>query len=154
MSLFARIVSERVSEIIDLDPALHAAWVAAGNPKANAYLPLIETPQPAYDPATQALVRTYDVGLTSVTLIWSIRPLTPDELRKVWTSYEFLERFTSQERRLIWSRAKSNDDVADFLMLCQAAQEIVSDDPNTIAGMNLLVSLNIISAARRAQILG
>ena len=154
MSLFARIRGETVMEIIDLDPALHASWVASGNPKANAYLPLIETPQPAYDPLTQALVEAFDVGLANVVRIWSIRPLTPDELRKVWTSYEFLTRFTSQERRVIWARAKSNDDVADFLMLCQAAQEIISDDPNTIAGMNLLVSLNIISSARRDQILG
>jgi hypothetical protein len=70
-----------------------------------------------------------------------------------WTSYEFLNRFTSQERRQIWALANSNDDVADFLMLSQAAQEVISDDPNTIAGMNLLVSLNILTNARKEEIL-
>jgi hypothetical protein len=70
-----------------------------------------------------------------------------------WTSYEFLNRFTSQERRQIWALANSNDDVADFLMLSQAAQEVISDDPNTIAGMYLLVSLNILTNARKEEIL-
>jgi len=70
-----------------------------------------------------------------------------------WTSYEFLNRFTPQERRVIWNRAKSNDDIADFLMLAQAANEVISDDPNTIAGLNMLVSLNIISNQRKNDIL-
>jgi hypothetical protein len=39
-------------------------------------------------------------------------------------------------------------------MLSQAAQEVVSDDPATIAGMGLLVSKNILTAARKDAILG
>jgi hypothetical protein len=43
--------------------------------------------------------------------------------------------------------------LADFLMMSQAAQEIVSDDPVTVAAMGYLVSLGILSPARRAEIL-
>jgi hypothetical protein len=71
-----------------------------------------------------------------------------------WTSYEFLNRFTPVERKLIWARSKTDEDIADFLMLSQAAQEVVSDDPATIAGMGLLVSKNILTAARKDAILG
>jgi hypothetical protein len=35
-----------------------------------------------------------------------------------------------------------------------AAQEIVSDDPRTVAGMNYLVSVGILTQARRDEILG
>jgi hypothetical protein len=70
-----------------------------------------------------------------------------------WTSYEFLIRFTENERAAIRNYALTDPGVADFLMLAQAAQEIISDDPITIAGMDYLVSLNIITNERRDEIL-
>jgi hypothetical protein len=154
MSLFARIRGETVMEIIDLDPALHASWVASGNPKANAYLPLIETPQPAYDPLTQALVEAFDVGLANVVRLWSIRPLTPDEMRKVWTTLDFLGRFTDAEMNSIEIGRENDEIVRSFYRAAMAAQEIVSDDPRTVAGMNYLVSVGILTQARRDEILG
>lgn len=78
---------------------------------------------------------------------------SPPIQSRTWTSYEFLQRFTTQERRLIWNRAKNDDDVAEFLMFSQAANEVLSDDPATIAGMNTLVSKNILTASRKDQIL-
>ena len=71
-----------------------------------------------------------------------------------WTSYEFLNRFTKQERTQIRTKAKNDDNVADFEMLATAAQEINSNDPITIAGMNYLVSVNILTPQRKAEILG
>lgn len=70
-----------------------------------------------------------------------------------WTSYEFLKRFTWQERSAIRIAGFDDDAVADFLTLCTAAQEVVSDDPVTQAGMDYLVSLNLLTPARRAEIL-
>lgn len=72
---YARIRAETVVEIVDLDPALHASWVETGDPKANTYLPLMDVPPPWYDPARQALVEVFDVGLANVVRFWSIRPL-------------------------------------------------------------------------------
>ena len=70
-----------------------------------------------------------------------------------WTSYEFLRRFTVGERENIRVAATSDGAVADFLTLCTAAQEVVSDDPVALAGMDYLVSLNLLTPARRAEIL-
>lgn len=71
-----------------------------------------------------------------------------------WTSYEFLNRFTKQERKKIITKAKTDDDVADFQLLCTTAQEVRADDPTTIAGMDYLVLVGIIDNARKNQILG
>jgi hypothetical protein len=69
-----------------------------------------------------------------------------------WTSYEFLSRFTAAERASIRVGSVSDAALADFLMFSQAAQEVVSDDPVTAAGMDYLVQLGILTPARRAEI--
>lgn len=153
MSDFARIHAGAVAELLDLDPSAHAAWVAAGNPKAQAYRPVVSDPLPIYDPTIQVVEPSLVVEPSRVRRAWTVRPKTADERRTVWTSYEFLQRFTSAERRLVWSRAKADDDVAEFLMFSQSANEVQSDDPATVAGMNLLVAKNILTPARRAEIL-
>lgn len=73
--------------------------------------------------------------------------------RKVWTSFRFLKRFTSTERKAIKVRAKVDDNVADFELLATAAQEILSDDPETLAGMNYLVSVGVLTEERKNEIL-
>jgi len=70
-----------------------------------------------------------------------------------WTAYEFLNRFTPDERIAYRNAAKTDDLVADFLNLAQAAQEIISNDPMTIAGMDYLVSQGLLTQARRDEIL-
>ena len=70
-----------------------------------------------------------------------------------WTSYEFLKRFTVQERSAIRVESFQDDALADFLQFCTAAQFVVADDPTTVAGMDYLVSLNLLTPARRAEIL-
>lgn len=72
----------------------------------------------------------------------------------VWTSYEFLMRLTAEERALIRQNSLTDNLVADFLMLAQSAQEIRSDDPITIMGMDYMVSCGIFSEQRRDEILG
>ena len=153
MAEYAYIFDNQIKEIVDLDPGIHAQWVTANNPKALVYRPVIRQSPPVYDEKTQAVDPVATVFATSVVFGWTIRPKTADELRKTWTSYEFLQRFTTQERRLIWNRAKNDDDIAEFLMFAQAANEVLSDDPATVAGMNTLVSKNIINSSRKDQIL-
>lgn len=70
-----------------------------------------------------------------------------------WTAYEFLNRFTSQERAAYRNAAKTDDTVADFMELASAAYEIANDHPMTIAGMDYLVSIGIISEQRKNEIL-
>ena len=70
-----------------------------------------------------------------------------------YTSYQFFLRFTSQERALFRQSALINPAVADFQQLAQAAQEIIVTDPVTIAGMNYLVSLGLLTDQRKNEIL-
>lgn len=71
-----------------------------------------------------------------------------------WTAYEFLQRFTPGERAAFRIAAETDQNVADFQQLASAAQEIYSNDPTTIAGMNYLVSVGLLSQARADEVLG
>jgi hypothetical protein len=71
-----------------------------------------------------------------------------------WTSYEFLNRLTASERADIRQRALTDPNVADFLMLATAAQEVLSDDPVTIMGMGYMVMIGVFTEARKNEILG
>lgn len=70
-----------------------------------------------------------------------------------WTAYEFLNRLTAAERAQIRALGNTDTNVADFLMLATAAQEIVSDDPTTIMGMNYMVLIGVFTEARKNEIL-
>jgi hypothetical protein len=77
----------------------------------------------------------------------------PDRGPQSWTSYEFLLRFTESELEIIRGRSFTDATVWRFLTLAEAAHEIKSDDPTTIAGMDYLVSASILTQARRDEIL-
>ena len=70
-----------------------------------------------------------------------------------WTAYEFLNRFTLEERTAYRNAAKTDEIVADILNLAQAAQEVISNDPTTVWGMDYLVSQGLLTQARRDIIL-
>lgn len=70
-----------------------------------------------------------------------------------WTSYEFLLRLTAEERADIREKAKTDPNVADFLMLAQFAQEVISNDPVTLMGMNYLVFIGVFTEQRKKEIL-
>ena len=56
----------------------------------------------------------------------------PIPTQKIYTPYEFLNRFTFDERSAIRNIAKSDDIVADFLSLAQAANQIISDNSDSM----------------------
>jgi hypothetical protein len=152
---YALVDGLRILREVVLDPAIWASWQASGNPKARSYLPIIEEPKPIFDPETQALSDSLSVDLDGLRARrrWSVRLKTPDEIRKVWTALEFLERFTPVELRRIEVGARSDETLASIYRSCLAAQEVASDDPRTIAGMGFLVALGLLSPARRDEIL-
>ncbi len=153
MSEHAYVVSNAVVEIKDISPTLHAQWVASGNPKAQSYLPIVNDPNPLYDPTIQVVESYFVIEAGRVRRAWTVRPKTADERRVIWTSYEFLSRFTPTERAAIRTGSMSDPVLADFLMMSQAAQEVVSDDPVTVAGMNYLVSVGVLTESRKNEIL-
>ena len=75
-------------------------------------------------------------------------------LPKVFTSYEFILRLTATERASIRTAAITDVNIADFLQLSQAAQEIDTSNPMTIQGMNYLVNVGLLTEQRKNEILG
>jgi hypothetical protein len=65
---------------------------------------------------------------------------------------EFMQRFTLAERKAI--RRSNNEDVADFFDLLRAANTYFGlDNPLIVQGLDLLVANNLLTPARRAEIL-
>ena len=71
-----------------------------------------------------------------------------------YSSFEFLNRFTPAERASFRAAAQTDAAIADFAQLATAAQEILNNDPVTVAGMDYLVSVGLLTRARADEILG
>jgi hypothetical protein len=154
MAQFAQVDGMRVLRVVDMDPALHASWVATDNPKARCFLPVIEGPKPPHDPDTEVLYDTITVSLSGTAdRTWRVRAKTPDELRRVWSSLEFLDRFTDAELEAIEQGRTSDSVVAAIYRQAMAAQEVVSDDPRTVGALQYLVSIGVLTQSRAAAIL-
>lgn len=146
-------------KFVMLDEDWYNGLVAANNPKKNYYKPVMTADVPDFDAATQKIEETITVTSSFVFRGWNVVNKTAEEIalenNKTYTSYEFLLRFTESERAAI--RLAAATDVtsvtADFLQLSQAAQEINTMDPVTIAGMDYLVSIGLLTQQRRDQIM-
>jgi hypothetical protein len=75
-------------------------------------------------------------------------------LQVTWPAFDFLRRFEPQERIAARTLAKSDPVVEDFMDLLGRATNVVSDDPDTVAGMNYLVAIGVLTVARKNAILG
>ena len=78
----------------------------------------------------------------------------PPVIPRSWTAYQFLLRFTEAELAAIRTASVTDPITWRFLTLATAAQEVNSDDPTTIGGMDYLVAQNLLTAQRKAEILG
>ena len=87
---------------------------------------------------------TFKVEQASATSTKRMDPISP---------LEFMERFTKAERATIRAKSNTNTDLADFFDLLRATTRVTLDDPKVVAGVDLLVSLSVITAARKAEIL-
>jgi hypothetical protein len=134
---------------------VYNTWVATNNTKLDIFFPIVDSVPPAPN-QNQVVEYTYQLDAPNkvVNKVYTLRNKTPDELRQIWTSYEFLNRLTASERADIRQRALTDPNVADFLMLATAAQEVLSDDPVTIMGMGYMVMIGVFTEARKNEILG
>lgn len=71
-----------------------------------------------------------------------------------YSTLQFFERFTPEERAAIRLASQSDQVVADFMQLATAAQMVINTDPMTLAGMDYLVGVGVLTSARREEILG
>ncbi len=77
----------------------------------------------------------------------------PPPMTGIWHPYNFLLRFTGEERQALIEAARTDALLEDFRSLCAAAPAIELESPRTVAGMNYLVALNILTPERRDAIL-
>lgn len=152
MSVYAYVNNNKIIEFKQIDDSLYQHWVSSNNPKKDAYL-IVVLSQPPVVSTNEIAEYDFAINANSVDQVWTIRNKTVEELRKTWTSYQFLLRFTQQERIAYRNAAKTDEMVADFLNLATAAQEIVNDDPMTLAGMSYLVQIGILTEQRKNEIL-
>lgn len=71
-----------------------------------------------------------------------------------WTAFEFLQRFTEQELETVRQGSITDPILWRFLTFATAAQEVISSDPTTVAGMNYLVLIGLLTESRKQEILG
>lgn len=152
MSIYAYIFDNQIVESKEIPDSLYQSWITSNNPKKDVYRLVVYT-QPPNVSSTEVAEFSFQINTNTVDQVWAVRNKTADELRKTWTAYQFLLRFTGEERTAYRIAAKTDDLVADFMSLAQAAQEINNDDPMTIAGMNYLVVIGILTEQRKNEIL-
>ena len=152
MSTYAYVHNNQIVEFKEIPDELYASWVQNDNPKKDCYKLVIYNDAPVVS-ATEVADSSFQINATTVDQVWTVRNKTADELRKTWTAYQFLLRFTAQERAAYRTAAQTDELVADFLNLATAAQEIINDDPMTVAGMNYLVSAGLLTEQRKNEIL-
>jgi len=152
MSEYAEIINGSISRFLDIADEIHQMWVSTNNPKASVYR-IVENDSYPQINEYQAVDVDYAIMPNKVIRLYIVRNKTPDELRKVWTAYEFLLRFTQQERATLRQAAQTDELVADFSQLLGAAQEVISDDPVTLQALDYLVYAGYITNDRKNEIL-
>jgi len=73
--------------------------------------------------------------------------------RRVLTHLEFLRLFTMEERIAMRRASKLSEVLEDYLDLLKLAQEINLDDPDTVAGVQMMEAGELIGAGRAAGVL-
>jgi hypothetical protein len=114
---------------------------------------------PDFDADTQRLGKTQVVDVVAKTLThgWDIINITDDELaartRKTWmTSADFIAEFTLDELAAV--QLSTNAIIAALrLILAAWSKPVWSDDPRIQLGLSTMVSENLITAERSAEIL-
>lgn len=152
MSEYAEVRDNSIVRFLGISDDTYQMWVSTNNPKAAVYRPVENDVYPQIN-ENQAIDIDYIIQSDKVIRLYIVRNKTPDELRKVWTAYEFLTRFTQQERSALRTASQTDDLVADFSQLLTAAQEVISDDPVTVQAMDYLVYAGYITNERKNQIL-
>lgn len=78
---------------------------------------------------------------------------TPEPSATVWTVLAFRSRFTEAEKRAIYSARANSIDIQIWLDDLAAAEDVRSDDPRMIAGVQGLEAAGLLAPGRAAEIM-
>ncbi len=118
-------------------------------PNKGAWIEVAETDPPAHGAGETA---SPDIALVEgvPTRIWTVAANPAPR----WTPLEFIERFTGAEQLAIVTAAQGNPALRLFYDKLMASLDVTADEPRVVAGMQALVDAGLITAERRAEILG
>lgn len=71
----------------------------------------------------------------------------------ILTKLQFLKKFTASEYAAIKAATAQNGELDYYWQMFMVAEEINITDPDTIAGVNMLATLNLITSQRATEIL-
>jgi hypothetical protein len=86
--------------------------------------------------------------------LWDELPPPTAQAAVVWTVLAFRSRFTEAEKRAIYSARTNSIDIQIWLDDLAAADEVRSDDPRMIAGVQGLEAAGLLTAGRASEIMG
>jgi len=90
---------------------------------------------------------------TSIDFPNGVRPILDTTIKNALTKFQFMSRFTVEERKAVTALAKTNQDLEDWLDLFKLTEEMNLNDPQTIAGVQMLEAGGIIGVGRANEIL-
>jgi len=94
-------------------------------------------------------------GITPYATRWEGSAFVPaPPARRIIPPLEFLLRFTAAERTAIRAAASASPELADWIDQARFAREIDLDAPTTAAGLDALVAAGLLTADRRAAMVG
>lgn len=85
---------------------------------------------------------------------WETLPPSPQHPATIWTVLAFRSRFTEDEKRAIYSARANSIDIQIWLDDLAAAEDVRSDDPRMIAGVQGLEAAGLLAPGRAAEIMG
>lgn len=122
---------------------------------------VIDIPQAVRATALSRATAEYNKGGTALTTAQFLQMVVDQNLdayasmytRPVITKYEFLNRFTSEERIGIRAAAASNAQLHDFMAMLDISEEVRLANPTTTGGVQFLEVVGLIAEGRSAEIL-
>jgi len=81
------------------------------------------------------------------------RPEVDITIKNALTKFQFISRFTTEERITIMGLAKTNSAISDWMELFKLTEEINLNDPKTKGGIEMLEQGGIIEVGRADEIL-
>lgn len=78
--------------------------------------------------------------------------ITPPSAVPVWTRFEFLSRFTAEERIAMRNLRKTNGALDDFMAMVETAGELRADHPMITQGLAYLVARGWLTKVRADEI--
>lgn len=87
-------------------------------------------------------------------VVWPTAPTPQEAQYPVYSIYEFLDRFTPEERELGRETGLTDPIVGDYIQMSMAVQTIDTNDARVQSGMAYLVTVGVLTEQRKLEIMG